>query len=185
VVWSVLKSRCYYREIPSPKRPLPLAASIVLIVCIQGFFCLSLHFVYLSGGHLISERAYQTWHSNFLFPFSLYSPRSHSGSNNIVIIFQKCLLICWTPLQSRRHAPTSLSVSYRVQTVFSWISSVPDASKLPLSFLMHRQLSFVDPAMLCFASQLVDGLGWPRDALIERRLIKHHCCMHKNQSGIK
>mmetsp|Transcript_28898 Transcript_28898/g.43417 ORF Transcript_28898/g.43417 Transcript_28898/m.43417 type:complete len:213 (+) Transcript_28898:114-752(+) len=91
----------------------------------------------------------------------------------------KCLSIFCTPPPTKRPEPTSSSVLYRALIVSSWTLSVLDAFKLPLFLATHRQLSFVDLAMLCCANLQVVGLDLPRDAHTERRLTKFITFVHE------
>ena len=102
-----------------------------------------------------------------------YTPLSPLPTNKI------CLSIFCTPPPNKRPEPTSSSVLYRVQIASSWISSVQDAFKLRLFLAMHRQSSFADLAMLCYANLQVVGLDLPRDAHTERRLTKFSFCIQE------
>ena len=109
-----------------------------------------------------------TWHLRHLY-YSQYSIPHTDFQPKLCIT---CLSIFCTLPPSLRHRHTSSSALCRAPIVSSWTLSALDASKLPLFSATLRLLLYVDPAMLCFVSQLEDGQDSPRGAVTERRLIK-------------
>lgn len=129
-----------------------------------------------SGSFSISPR--MKFGTKLWFPRLLGSHKQHfypshkQVSKSSIYHNLKCLSISWIPLLRLRPAPTSSSVSCRAPIASLWILSVLDASKLPLSSVMHRPLYSAVLVILCCASQPVEKLDSLRDAASERRLIK-------------
>jgi hypothetical protein len=87
----------------------------------------------------------------------------------LLYLLLRCQLIFYTLPQNKKSAHTSSRGLFSRPTHFSWISSVPDVSKLPLFLAMPKPWCCVGTAISCCANQPAAKLVSQRDAPIERR----------------